>query len=690
MSVAAKSEHQFFSRRPNVNRRIAKSATQPARKSLTAVSLSIAALFAVPTAHAFELKLEDGWKGSLDTTVSLGTSWRMQSADPSLYSRASGIRVNPADTSGTGGSNTDSGNLNWDKGDHFSTLLKVTSDLSLNKGDMGAFARVKAWYDYALEDQEVRAGNHGTNWTRNAKLSDSGYDRLQKFSGIALLDAYVYNTFDIAGKPLQLRLGNQVINWGESLFIQGVNQINPIDLSALRKPGAEVKEAFLPITALAANLGLGGGRSLEAFYQFRWAPSNIDSCGAYFGVVETQLTPNAGGACSRMLTALSTNPLTGAGLDNFQAFNSGLYIPMVNGREGSDSGQFGVALRLPVPALDAEMGLYAVRIGSRLPYVSGLTGTNRSLLPLLDPRDGTSAFPFYSSVPTSGPQAIAGTSGLLTLAGGFPAGFVPRPGSGFWEYPENMKVFGASFAKNISGWSVGAEVSQVVDQPAQINANDLLAALLSGVGPMGQVGRDATVAGGLEGGTEVSGFDRVKKTQLQVNAVRIFPRILNSAQGIVVGEVAYQKSNIRSDRRYGRAFIFGSGYDPRYDGGTLGPTGWCAAGIAVNTQKPDGCKNDGYVTKNSWGYRLRLGLEYPNVLNTGVTLFPTFSFSHDVDGYSVDNQFIEDRKVYGASFRFNIQRVHNIELSYIQYGDSAKYDPFRDRDFMSLVFSTTF
>ena len=675
-----------------MNRRIAKAASQPARKSLTAVSLSIAALFAVPTAHAFELKLEDGWKGSLDTTVSLGTSWRMQSADPKLYSAADGARI-PGIPTGTGGSNTDSGNLNWDKGDQFSTLLKVTSDLSLSKGDMGAFARIRAWYDYALEDQTVRAGHHGNDWTLNSKLSDSGYDRLQKFSGVALLDAYAYNTFDVAGKPLQLRFGNQVINWGESLFVQGVNQINPIDLSALRKPGAEVKDAFLPITALSANLGLGEGKSLEVFYQFRWTPSNIDSCGAYFGVVETQLTTSPGKPCSTVITTSSV-PLTsasrsalatsaqlrgnsalatvisslpvGSTLSNYDATRFGYYVPMTNGKEGDD-GQFGVAFRFPIEQIDSELGVYAAKISSRIPFASGIAGSNLV---------GTAI---------QGDQSIAANtlprSGLQ-----FVSGFGLTPGRGYWEYPGDTKVFGVSLGTNLAGWSVGAELSHSPNQPVQINVNDLLTGLLSGLGPMGGVGqRAASVVSGPD--KEVAGWDRVSKSQFQVNAVKLFPQLMGSAQGVVVGEVAAQSASLRSDRRYGRAFIFGTGHSPLL--GVPSEVTWCQLGAATNPQ-PDGCKNDGYATENSWGYRMRLGLEYPNFLNTGVTLFPTFSFSHDVSGYSVDNQFIEDRKVYGASFRFNIQRVHNIELSYIQYGDSAKYDPFRDRDFISLVFSTSF
>lgn len=653
-----------------MNRRIAKPATLPARKTLTAVSLSIAALFALPAAHAFELKLEDGWKGSLDTTVSLGTSWRMQSPDTKLFSAADGVRIGVA--GGTGGSNTDSGNLNWDKGDQFSTLLKFTSDLSLSKGDMGAFARVKAWYDYALKDGDVRAGNLGNNYTRNSALSDSGFERLQKFSGVALLDAYAYNTFDAGGKPLQIRLGNQVINWGESVFIQGLNIVSPIDLSALRKPGAEIKDAFLPIPALSMNLGLGEGRSLEAFYQFSSVASNIDSCGTYFGVVETKLSDDISGPCGRMLVSF--------GASNADAFlTNRTYVPLSTGRKPND-GQFGVNFKFPIKQIDSEAGLYAAKINSRLPVVSGLTGDSANVaIRTLQGLTGGGLDAINTGITTSFTPLGLNTLNALPVHSALGL----RSFSGFWEYPKDMNIFGVSLGTNLFGWSVGAEVSHTPDYPAQINGNDLLNAALGGFGPLGAVATQATIAGA---GREISGFREISKSQFQVSAVKILPRFMKSAQGVFVGEIATQRANVGDSftgLRYGRAFIFGAA---RHD---LNPSDACVAGSTPNPQV-DGCVNDGFVTENSWGYRLRLGLEYPNFMNTGATLFPTFSFSHDVDGYSVDNQFIEDRKVYGASFRFNIQRVHNIEVSYIQYGDSAKYDPFRDRDFMSLVFSTSF
>ena len=115
-----------------------------------------------------------------------------------------------------------------------------------------------------------------------------------------------------------------------------------------------------------------------------------------------------------------------------------------------------------------------------------------------------------------------------------------------------------------------------------------------------------------------------------------------------------------------------------------------ATGNAATNTQEDGRKNDGFATQDSWGYRLRLQLEYPQVFGTSATLFPTFSFAHDVSGYSIDSQIVEGRQTIGLGLRANFNRVHNIELGYVRYADGAKYDAFRDRDYYSLVLSTSF
>lgn len=601
-------------------------------------------------AQAFEFEAEDGWKGSFNTTISAGASWRAEGPNSKLFSKGDGDRI--GELGGTGGTNTDSGTLNWDKGDRFTTPVKVLAELSMRNGDLGGFMRVKAWYDQALNDETVRAGNGDTGYARGKKLSDDSQPRLNKFDGIELLDAYIYNSFDVGGKPLQLRVGRQVVNWGESVFVQGINQLNPVDVSALRKPGTEIKEALLPVWSISANLGLGGGASLEAFYQFKWEGHNIDQCGGYWSPVETSLSTSVGNGCKSFATTLGT---TG----NFAALAGGAYVPLGKGRDGKDSGQYGLALRFPAAMIDSEIGLYGMQINSRAPIVSARAGT-------------------WGAIPFPAPLLSPLAAHAAALA---PFGVVAA--QGFWEYPDKISVFGASLSTNIAGWSVAAELGYTPNQPVQINGNDLLAGSIFGVGPMGKAAQ-AMVAGGR--GTELHGYDRMDKTQFQVNTVKILPGMLGATQGLLVGEVAGQWVDLPNNgRRYGRAFIYGNGSDPSYAplSGFGGNT--CAA---FNPQS-DGCRDDGFVTKSSWGYRLRASLDYPGVFDM-FTMTPSIFWGHDVSGYSSDGQFIEDRKALTLGVKFDYKKKYQLEAGYTTFSNSAKYDPFRDRDFFSAVVSATF
>ena len=93
----------------------------------------------------------------------------------------------------------------------------------------------------------------------------------------------MFGAFEPFGKNLRVRAGRQVISWGESTFIpNGINVINPVDLSKLRIPGSELKEAFLPTTGLWANLELTKNASLEGFYLTNHDKIRIDPRGSYF------------------------------------------------------------------------------------------------------------------------------------------------------------------------------------------------------------------------------------------------------------------------------------------------------------------------------------------------------------------------------------------------------------------------
>jgi hypothetical protein len=596
-------------------------------------------------ATAIEFEAGDGWQGNWNSSFSLGTSWRAGNADSRLYGQANGALVGKTD--GTGNNTIDEGNLNYNKGDRFTTLAKLLTEVELKKGDMGGLVRAKAWYDYTLNRESVHFGNqpngyNGYDFASNSlgaprPLSDQGFDKLNKYQGVYLLDAYVYDTFDVDGKPLQLRLGNQVVNWGEGLFIQGVNQISPIDVPSFRKPGAQLKEVFLPVPMLFGNQSLGGAGSLEAFYQFQWKATPIEAgCGNYWGVANGSISANPGG-CNNAVTLAGSNPF---------GFNAGAYVPTLQGKEAKDSGEFGAAWRFNVAPLDTEFGLYAMNIHSRTPALS----VN------------------FGNFGTASPFGVT------------------------WDYPEDMKVYGLSAATNISGWSVAAELSQTRGVPAQIDGNDLLysalgagRAIVPGVSaPFGPLGPQAVAAAAGDG--HLTGYTKANKTQLQLNTIKVGNGILGAGQYLFIGEVGFQQNNLpdyKSDPtalRYNRAFIFGPGSSPTYGGSTCGTLNISA----------EGCLNDGYVTRFAWGYRLKGELTYPNALESGVTVQPSLFFSHDVKGYSVDGQFLEGRRAVGLGARFTYDKKYALELTAVGYNKNAAYDPLRDRAFCSANFSVSF
>ncbi len=603
-------------------------------------------------ARAVEFATEGGWSGTVNTTLSAGDSWRTEDPSSKLYSAADGNRIGV--TGGTGGSRTDAADLNWGKGDTISTPLQALVDLSMHDGDVGLFVRGKAWTDLALKTDNVRGGNADNGYATNAPLSDASQPALNKFSGVALLDAYVYDSFDAGGRPLQVRAGKQVVNWGESLFVQGVNQLNPVDLPALHRPGTEIKEALLPVWSLLGNLGLGDGASLEAFYQLKWDSTLVDSCGGYWSPVEFGISTSAGGGCQGAATT------AGAG-SNATNIANGAYIPLATGKDGADSGQFGFALHLPLDAIDSELGLYAMQFNSRTPIISGYSGSW-----------GAYAGPARTTLnPLAIHQTLLGAAGVQSM-------------SVFWEYPNAINVFGASLAANISGWSVAGELSYTPNQPVQINGNDLLNAMVAGVGPMGPTAITAAANGA---GTYVSGYDRIAKTQLQLNTIKVLPGMAGASQGLFVGEVAGQWNNVpdpASGRRYGRSFIFGMASVPGIN--------TCVAALsgALYNPQTDGCQNDGFVSPFAWGYRLKGQLDYPGAFGSAFTLTPNVFWSQDVSGYSSDTQLLQGRTTLAIGVKADYQKKYTLDLTYTTYGSDARFDQFRDRDYVSVSISSTF
>jgi hypothetical protein len=736
---------------------------------LAAVIGAVLATYA-GSAAALEFEFENGGKLNWNTTVSVGASWRAEDPSERLFTRADGsligkyssplipgTPVGPND--GLAGNHAaGDGNLNYEKNDRFSTPFRVITDLEYKKGRFGALVRAKYWYDQALNQENVLVGSQANNFNGvrpgtgrggyglcsistppgtpclpvsppgqnlfpKGKLSDRGFEAEQQFENFYLLDAYVYGSFAVGDTDLQVRLGNQVINWGESIFIQGVNQINPIDVPAARRAGAELKEILLPVWAAYANWGFSFG-SIEAFYQLKWNNTSVDACGTYFTATSTLIgaDPGAcnsltviGGQLGNLAPGTASPIIPQLGSQPFLQAN-GTYLPGSQGREPSDSGQFGLAFRFPVEKIDTEIGLYAMNIHSRLPVAGSYTGTNwkdldedRQAALTAAGLIGTDAYGnYWTSRRFRGliPSVEGAAEGYLASVG-LPTDL--ETARGFWEYPEDIQIYGISAATNLLSWSTSAELSYQVDVPVMANGNDLIGAGILGIGPYRE---RASVVQAQSAGAYLTGYDRFNKTQFQVNAVKTFSNILGAESLLVVGEIGSQWNNVpdytKGGIRYGRGFMFGTASGPDYGPGGF-PEGQPGLGAAsqgnfcsptftgvpvpvpnsLYNPQPDGCTNDGFVTDVAWGYRLRLSADYNNVMDSGVTVTPSVFWAHDVEGVSMDPTFIEDRMTLGLGVKFNYNKKYVLDVNYVSYRNGG-FDPLFDRDYYSAAVSVTF
>src|SRR5205809_1085039 len=123
------------------------------------------------------------------------------------------------------------------------------------------------YYDFEI------AGRHDLTRVAREKVGDD----------LRLLDLFVYHDFHFGDHKASVRFGRQVESWGESTFIQnGINVINPVDVSKLRVAGAELKEAFLPIDMIWGSFSFTDNLSMEALYMFEFEELEVDPSGTYF------------------------------------------------------------------------------------------------------------------------------------------------------------------------------------------------------------------------------------------------------------------------------------------------------------------------------------------------------------------------------------------------------------------------
>ena len=614
----------------NLNKRVR--ALSPALKvSTVAVALALSG-----NANAIQFAYDNGFSGSFDSTFSYGVSVRAENASRTLIGLANGGVSRSV--------NDDDGNQAYKKGKAFSQVIKGTHELSAKYDVWSMFVRAT----YFVDTKARNAGN----------LGPEGQDRLGH--GAQILDAFISRAFDVGGKNLNVRAGKQVLSWGESTFIpNSINVINSIDISKLRTPGSEIKEALIPTSTLSASLELTKAASVEAFVLFNHDKFKLDPRGSYFSnndvaSDDSNLLILSFGRRKDLNGRPAGNPVppTTPGLGApLQALlgpfdpAAALWVPRTADRVAKDRGQYGVSFKYLASELNnTEFGAYYVNYHNRTPLLSAVKGTLTSALTGL-------------IIPALGNLNVGMATGQTGTA------------SYFAEFPMDRKLYGFSFnTQGPAGIALQGEVSYRPNQPLQIaSAEVVLAALgapnlITGFATIPGTVAAATPFGAsaaalVPNGTFISGWRAVKMTQAQMTGTKTFPNVLGADVAAVVSEIGFTKYN-------------GLGNTLKYAGPATNLPATQEGAVAGQAGSSQPQVGGGYITENSWGYRLVGSLQYPNALFTG-NLTPRIAFFHDVKG--VSQTFNEGVKSLSFGAGLEIKKRLNFDVSYNMFFGGRVY-----------------
>lgn len=664
------------------------------------LALSIAAAMmtlAGASAQATNFQLGD-FDISFDSTFSAGTSWRVEnrnwndnigkSNNPQVTSAYDLtkyhpiLNVNPnADTvwnsAGSYSTNGDNGNLNYDAKESFSKLIKGSHELDVRYENLGFFARGMYFYDFEMV-------NNDRAWTNphSGKVNDPCRDkdaRDQVCRDIRLLDAFVYGDFDIGEMPFSVRVGQQVISWGESTLIShGISELNPVDIARLKAPGAELKEAFIPFGAVWGSLGITENFNVEMFYQYSWEKTVLPAPGSYFSTndfagdggqfnnVQLNFASNPDMDLDSLITdlnALRANILNGnvamadAGSAYVGGFPTKLTLRQADAEnDPDDGGQYGLRLSWFLPELnDTEISLYHMNYHSRRPVFSGITADFSAEALAHDVRMLASTEITYDNYTNL--KAFSRVE---------------------LDYVEDIKLYALSFNTAIGETSVAGEVSFRQDEPLQIDDVELLFAAM----PQqlaNDLGRDeldgVSQMDVFPGGSRANGFILSDTLQAQFTVTNLWGPTLWASQFTTLLEVGGIDIRDMPDPDVLRL----NGPGTARNGGIEGKEG-----LEIALQ--DGVETNPFPSAFAWGYRFVAKLDYNDVF-AGINVSPKIVFSHDVNGITPDPLFlfVEDRKSMSLGFSFDYQSRWSADLNYNSFfGGVGTTNQMEDRDYVSF------
>lgn len=595
--------------------------------------LAVAALLSASTANAFQFDVTDSIKGTLDTQATAGGGMRLKNPN---YHLVGDPNYNANAKTGQW-SNGDDGNLNYRKNDVFAAYTKLTPELLLKFPERyTVMARGTLLYDFMATE------------TARTSLSHDAKDQVAR--DVQLLDLWVSKELDLGEQTARVRVGNQVISWGESFFAMGgINQTNAMDIQKLLIPGTQLKEAVIPAPMISVSSGIGKRVNVEAYYQFNWNRNKMPPVGTYWSIADVYDK----GKQPIQLNLANTNF---GGLDkashpdghfNVNDFaTSGpapgdvtLDIPFVGDKKAKSQGQYGMAMHYKTEGFPLDLGVYYMNYHDKMPVLNYNTG--------------------------SGAQ---------------------------WEFLEDRKMYGASANFPLGNWATGLEVSY---RPKEAVSLSSCGAKLA----------DGTVDTNPFDQTGCKGWAETDKYQAGLSGLLMLTpsdhgwllNLFGADSGVFLGEaVGVYFPNLKNSYASG-----GTRFNPitgqneqTYQVPAAGYMSWMA-----NTSDPASSVPQtipGVGSKFSAGYTVDFNLTYDGTVIPGWQVTPGVTFFHAVvgDTPTMMNNYAEGAKSTNMYILFNMNPARwQAGINYTKFfggangdggggGEASLRAPLSDRDFI--------
>ena len=606
----------------------------------------VAMLLAVGSAHAVDFGIFDNkLKASWTTDLTAGGGLRLKNPSCSLTGDPTSF--------GCGGradvqlwSNGDDGNLNYRKNQFYSAYGSVASELLIRApdDDYKFMIRGTAFYDGAADK------------TERTPLSSSAKNQI--VHNLRLYDLWAEKRITIGEQIGHVRVGNQVINWGESYFLPyGINSTSAIDYQKAATPGQQLKQIILPAPLISVTSSVTDSVSLEAYYQFRWNKNLFPPVGSYWSASDVfgrtdgyrqlifdnvQPNYNVGGL----------DPAASARLNGRDPRNASVYNQYASQLYNNNNGAFDLT-GFGYPVHEIEPHKQGHQYGIRIAYRPDSFDINLGF--------------YYMRYTDKSPV------------------FTFRAADATMTYLKNRDLYGVSANFPLGNWSIGSELSY---RPRDAIA---LTGCFAPGGPLDSTTNPARDASGNN--VNCPAYRDNQKWQLTVNAqysmtptTTPFIELLHATGGYFLAEASWIRyPGVSASGRY-YSVINGV---PVIQGPAAGGLFWYDRNNPANTVAAT------QGTANSLGAALFASVTYDGNLLPGWQVTPSIYHQQALSGYTPSATaalWMQGVKATTLALNFAQNPLEwQAGINYVKYwGGNSTTNPYSDRDSIGFFVTRTF